>query len=117
MTDAAPPAAVSLLWSMPDDARAIAALHATLFPTPWEEDAVKALLKDAKKELADYNEAPGAERFMQLVDFSYMSVHNGNQDCRDNKGLRALYDWSQELAHESLRRFILAGKEAEVMAV
>ena len=79
------------------------------------EDAVKALLKDAKKELANYNEAPDAERFMRLVDFSYMSVHNGNQDCRDNKGLRALYDWSQELAHESLRRFILAGKEAEVM--
>jgi RNA polymerase primary sigma factor len=80
-----------------------------------DEDAVKALLKEAKKELADYNEAPDAERFMRLVDFSYMSVHNGNQDCRDNKGLRALYDWSQELALESLRRFILAGKEAEVM--
>jgi len=79
------------------------------------EDAVKALLKEAKKELAHYNEAPDYGRFMRLVDFSYMSVHNGNQDCRDNKGLRALYDWSQELAHESLRRFILAGKEAEVM--
>jgi [ribosomal protein S18]-alanine N-acetyltransferase len=45
MTDAAPSAAVSLLWSMPDDAGAIAALHATLFPTPWEGDAVKALIE------------------------------------------------------------------------
>ena len=79
------------------------------------EEAVKALLKDAKKELADYEESPDAARFMQLVDFSYMSVHNGNQDCRDNKGLRALYDWSQGIAHEALRRYILAGKEAEVM--
>jgi [ribosomal protein S18]-alanine N-acetyltransferase len=45
MTDAAQPAAVSLLWSMPDDARAIAKLHSTLFPTPWEVDAVRALIE------------------------------------------------------------------------
>lgn len=45
MTDAAPPAAVSLLWTMPEDAAAIAALHATLFPTPWETDAVRALIE------------------------------------------------------------------------
>jgi RNA polymerase primary sigma factor len=80
-----------------------------------KEESVKSLLKDAKKELADYDQALGAEAFMRLVDFSYMSVHNGDQECRDNKGLRALYDWTQEVANESLRRFILAGKEAEVM--
>jgi RNA polymerase primary sigma factor len=80
-----------------------------------KDDEVKAVLKEAKKILAGYNEAPDAETFTQLVDFSYVSVHNGNQECRDNKGLRALYDWTQELAHESLRRYILAGKEAEVM--
>ena len=45
MTDAPSRAAVSLLWSTPDDARAIAELHATLFPTPWEADAVKALIE------------------------------------------------------------------------
>jgi RNA polymerase primary sigma factor len=79
------------------------------------EEAVKALLKEAKKEVANYEATPDAIHFMHLVDFSYMSVHNGNQDCRDNKGLRALYDWTQEVAHEALRRYILAGKEAEVM--
>lgn len=44
----APPpraAAISLLWAMPDDAGAIAALHATLFPTAWEADAVRALIE------------------------------------------------------------------------
>ena len=45
MTDAPSRAAVSLLWSTPDDARAIAAVHATLFPTPWEADAVQALIE------------------------------------------------------------------------
>ncbi|MEX1334565.1 MAG: sigma-70 factor domain-containing protein, partial [Candidatus Limnocylindrales bacterium] len=80
-----------------------------------KEDEVKALLKEAKKEVANYEATPDAIHFMHLVDFSYMSVHNGNQDCRDNKGLRALYDWTQEVAHEALRRYILAGKEAEVM--
>ena len=45
MTDAPSRAAVSLLWSTPDDSTAIAKLHATLFPTPWEADAVKALIE------------------------------------------------------------------------
>jgi ribosomal-protein-alanine N-acetyltransferase len=45
MTDAPSRAAVSLLWSTPDDARAIATVHATLFPTPWEADAVQALIE------------------------------------------------------------------------
>jgi len=80
-----------------------------------ETEHPKAVLKDAKKILAGYNKAPDADKFAHLVDFSYMSVHNGDQDCRDNKGLRALYDWSQGIAHESLRRYILAGKEGEVM--
>ncbi len=75
----------------------------------------KALLKEAKRFLADYEEAHTADAFTALVDFSYMSVHNGDEDARDNKGLRALFDWSQGIALESLRRSILAGKEAEVM--
>ena len=45
MTDAPSRTAVSLLWSTPEDARAIAAVHATLFPTPWEPDAVQALIE------------------------------------------------------------------------
>ena len=90
-------------------------LHLTGAQRSAIEEHVKEVLKEAKKVLADYNDAPGPETFATLVDFSYMSVHNGDQDCRDNKGLRALYDWSQGLAHEALRRFILAGKESEVM--
>ncbi|MEX1335167.1 MAG: sigma-70 family RNA polymerase sigma factor, partial [Candidatus Limnocylindrales bacterium] len=70
---------------------------------------------EAKKVVAEYDEAPGAAKFAELVDFSYIAVHNGDQECRDNKGLRALYDWSQGIALEALRRYILAGKEAEVM--
>ncbi len=90
-------------------------LHLTGAQRNASEDSVKAALKDAKRILTEYNEAPDADRFAALVDFSYMSVHNGDQDCRDNKGLRAMYDWSQGIAHESLRRYILGGKEAEVM--
>jgi len=79
------------------------------------EEHPKAVLKDAKKIVAEYDEAPDAEKFAALVDFSYMSVHNGDQECRDNKGLRALFDWSHGIAQEALRRYILGGKEAEVM--
>ncbi len=73
------------------------------------------MLRTAKQQVAAYDAAPTTEVFAELVDLAWVSVHNGDQDCRDDKGLRALYDWSQELAHESLKRFILAGREAEVM--
>jgi RNA polymerase primary sigma factor len=78
-------------------------------------EATKSLLRDAKHLVAAYDAALSAETFVSLVDFSYMSVHNGDEESRDNKGLRALYDWSQGLALEALRRSILAGREAEVM--
>ena len=78
-------------------------------------EQAKARLKDAKRHVAEYEAAPGAATFAELVDFSYMSVHNGDEECRDNKGLRGLFDWSQGIGLEALRRFILAGKEAEVM--
>ena len=77
--------------------------------------ATKALLKDAKRHLAAYDEPRRTRAFAALVDFSFMSVHNGDQECRDNKGLRALFDWSAGLALEALRRCILAGREAEIM--
>jgi RNA polymerase primary sigma factor len=78
-------------------------------------EQAKALLKEAKRHLAAYEATPDAATFAGLVDFSYMSVHNGDEECRDNKALRALFDWSQGIALEALRRFILAGREAEVM--
>jgi len=38
-------APISLLWAVSDDARAIAALHARLFPTAWDSDAIQALIE------------------------------------------------------------------------
>jgi RNA polymerase primary sigma factor len=78
-------------------------------------EGAKSLLKEAKRQLAAYQATPDAVTVAELVDFSYMSVHNGDEESRDNKALRAVYDWSQGIALEALRRFILAGKEAEVM--
>jgi ribosomal-protein-alanine N-acetyltransferase len=45
MTASPTPAAVSMLWAMPEDAPAIASLHAKLFPTAWDADAVRALIE------------------------------------------------------------------------
>ena len=81
--------------------------------TPGE--ATKALIKDAKVRVAAYNEAPDPARFIELLDFSYMSVHNSDLESRDNPGLRALYDWTREIGHEALRRWIMAGHDAEIM--
>ncbi|CAN5705058.1 hypothetical protein BH23CHL8_BH23CHL8_32250 [soil metagenome] len=90
-------------------------LHLTGAQRAAQGEHTKALLKVAKKQVAGYNEAPSATSLTELVDFAYMAVHDGDRDCRDDEGLRALYDWSQGMAHEALRRFILAGREAEVM--
>ncbi len=78
-------------------------------------DATKALIKDAKVRVAGYNEDPDPAKFIALLDFSYMSVHNSDLESRDNPGLRALYDWTREIGHEALRRWIMAGHDAEIM--
>jgi RNA polymerase primary sigma factor len=81
--------------------------------TPGE--ATKALLKDAKVLVSDYNEAPDTPKFTHLVDFAFTSVHNGSDESRDNPGLRALYDWTREVGLEALRRWIMAGHEADLL--
>jgi RNA polymerase sigma factor RpoD-like protein len=81
--------------------------------TPGE--ATKALIKDAKVRVAAYNEGPDPAKFVELLNFSYMSVHNSDLESRDNPGLRALYDWTREIGHEALRRWIMAGHDAEIM--
>jgi RNA polymerase primary sigma factor len=80
--------------------------------TPGE--ATKNLLRDAKVMVGAYNEAPEAEAFTELVDFAFTSVHNGDLESRDNPGLRALYNWTREVGHEALRRWIMAGHDAEI---
>ncbi|CAN5640072.1 hypothetical protein BH18CHL1_BH18CHL1_01860 [soil metagenome] len=77
-------------------------------------DGTKGLLKIAKVMVADYNAAPDEPKFTELVDFAYMSVHNGDQESRDNPGLVALYEWTREVGHEALRRWIMAGHDADL---
>lgn len=36
---------VSLLWAAPEDSHAIAKLHAALFPTAWDSEAIQALIE------------------------------------------------------------------------
>src|SRR3712207_4824106 len=47
---------------------------------------------------------------------SFLAVHNSDQEQRDNPALRAIYDWTREVAHEALRRFIMARGEAGLPA-
>jgi RNA polymerase primary sigma factor len=73
------------------------------------------LLKDAQHRVNEYNKAPDAEKFTELVDFSYMSVHNNDLESRDNTGLRSLFEWSRDLAYEALRRWMVAGHDADLL--
>ena len=97
-----------LLGQVPD-------LHLVKAQREATSDATKALLKEAKARVQAYNEQPTADGFTELVDFAFVSVHNGDLDSRDNPGLRALYDWSREVAHGYLRRRIEGGSDAELL--
>ena len=101
-------AADGLLQQIPD-------LHLVKAQRDAVGEGTKGLLKDAKRLVAEYNEAPTAERFQELVDFAFVSVHNGDLESRDNPGLRALYDWSREQGHVFMRRWVDAGNEAELL--
>jgi RNA polymerase sigma factor RpoD-like protein len=81
-----------------------------------QSDGTKELIKAARSLLADYSTAPSAETFGVLLDWSYLSVHNGDLDSRDNPGLRAIYDWTRDdVAFPALRRWIEAGNDADLI--
>ncbi|CAN5702209.1 hypothetical protein BH23CHL7_BH23CHL7_18220 [soil metagenome] len=90
-------------------------LHLTKAQRNSEGDVAKGWLKEAKVLVADYNGKPTADKFTELVDFAFRSIHSGDLESHDNPGLIALYEWTKETAWEALRRFIMGGHEAELM--
>src|SRR5438552_3405478 len=77
-----------------------------------QSEGTKERLKEAKKLVHAYNEAPSAETFLPFVDWAFLAVHNGDLDSRDNVGLRAIWDWTREdVAYPALDRWILAGND------
>src|SRR5215210_7271382 len=90
-------------------------LHLVKAQRGAEGEQAKHWLKEAKVAVHDYNDAPDAERFTELVDFAFRATHAGDSESHDNPGLRALYEWTREVGHEALRRWIMAGHEAELM--
>ncbi len=81
-----------------------------------ENDQTKELLKEARKLLHVYNEKLDPDSFIQLLDWSYASVHSGDLDARDNVGLRAIYDWTRDdVAFPALQRWIEAGNESDLL--
>ncbi len=81
-----------------------------------QSEGTKERLKEAKKLVHAYNEAPSAETFLPFLDWAFLAVHNGDLDSRDNVGLRAIWDWTREdVAYPALERWILADNDAELL--
>ena len=81
-----------------------------------QSEGTKERLKEAKKLVHTYNEAPTAETFLPLLDWAFLAVHNGDLDSRDNIGLRAIWDWTREdVAFPALERWIIAGNDADLL--
>ncbi len=81
-----------------------------------ESDSTKETLKEARHLVAAYNEKPNADAFLDIVDFAFLAAHSSETETHDNTAIRALYDWTREIGHEALRRWIFGGHEAEMMA-
>ncbi len=103
------PEAADLLVASPD-------FHLVKAGRDAQTDGTRALIKEARALVAAYNDAPTADTFVRLLDWSYLSVHNGDLDSRDNPGLRAIYNWSRdEVAFPALRRWVEAGNDADLL--
>ncbi len=106
---ASDPAAADLLVPTPD-------FHLVRAAKDAQSDGTKELLKEAKKLVHAYNEEPGPDTLLTLLDWAYFAVHNGDLDSRDNVGLQAIHTWSRdEVAYPALERWITSGKDAELM--
>jgi RNA polymerase primary sigma factor len=81
-----------------------------------QSEGTHALLKEARALVSAYNQDPGPATFQELADWSYLSVHNGDLDSRDNPGLRAIYDWSRDdVAFPSLQRWVEDGNDSDLL--
>ena len=81
-----------------------------------QSEGTKERLKEAKKLVHAYNETPGPATFLELMDWAYLAVHNGDLDSRDNIGLRAIWDWTrEEVAYPALERWITASNDADFL--
>jgi hypothetical protein len=78
-------------------------------------ERTQGLLRDAKALLDVYGQTPDADGLVALIDFAFVSVHNGDLDSRDDAGLRAVYDRTRDVAWERLRGWIEAGNDAELL--
>jgi RNA polymerase primary sigma factor len=79
-------------------------------------DGTKELLKQARHLVGVYNDSLTAESYLELLDWAYLAVHNGDLDSRDNIGLRAIYNWTRdEVAYPALKRWIEGGRDAEFL--
>jgi RNA polymerase primary sigma factor len=103
------PGAGDLLMPTPD-------FHLVKAGRDAQSEGTKERLKEAKKLVHAYNETPSAETYLPLLDWSFLAVHNGDLDSRDNVGLRAIWDWTREdVAYPALERWIIAGNDADLL--
>jgi RNA polymerase primary sigma factor len=102
-------AAADLLVPSPD-------FHLVRAGKDAQSEGTKNLLREAKHKLATYHETLSSEAFVDVLDWAYLAVHNGDLDSRDNVGLRAIYDWTRDgVAFPALERWILSGHDADLL--
>ncbi len=81
-----------------------------------QSEGTKELLKEGRKLVHEYNDKLTPAAFIEVLDWAFMAVHNGDLDSRDNVGLRAIFDWTREdVVYPALERWIMAGNDADLL--
>ncbi|HEX8938848.1 MAG TPA: RNA polymerase sigma factor RpoD [Candidatus Limnocylindrales bacterium] len=102
-------AAADLLVPTPD-------FHLVKAAKEAQSEGTKELLKHGRALVGAYNEKLDPDSYIELMDWAYFAVHNGDLDSRDNTGLRAIADWTRdEVAYPALERWITAGNDADLL--
>jgi RNA polymerase sigma factor RpoD-like protein len=72
--------------------------------------------REARRLVAAFDRTRAPGDFLALLDFAYLAVHNGDLECRDDPGLREVYDWTRDaVAFPALQRWIEDGNDAELL--
>jgi RNA polymerase primary sigma factor len=76
---------------------------------------VRAAAGSVADALEAYVESPDASGLLAVVDSAFVAVHTSDLEVRDDPRLRAVYDWSREVAWERLQAWIEAGNDSTVL--
>ena len=80
-----------------------------------QSQTLRPVLRQAAHVTSEYAADPDVEKLLGLIDFAFVAVHTTDLEVRDDPSLRALYEWTRNVALERLRLRIESGQDAALL--